>query len=60
MDKLIKYKNIFRWIFFGLLVIVSTTPLIALIMQGISSESLITDKIYGLNGFSHLLGNLDR
>lgn len=58
MDKLIKYKNIFRWIFFGLLVIVSTTPLIALIMQGISSESLITDKIYGLNGFLCIISAL--
>ncbi|MBO5142501.1 MAG: O-antigen ligase family protein [Clostridia bacterium] len=46
-----KYRKIFRMVSFVILLLVSTTTVTSLIMQAITSESKITDKIYGINGF---------
>ena len=61
MNTLTKYKNVFKWISFGILVIVATTTLLTLGWQGITEtletniegfeNNKITDKIYHLNGF---------
>lgn len=48
MENLTKFKNIFKWISFGILIIVTTTTLIALVIQG---ETGISDTIYGINKF---------
>ena len=51
MDSLTKYKNIFKWISFGILVLVSTTTLLSVIGKVMFPGSSLTDNIYGINGF---------
>jgi len=51
MDTISKYKNIFKWVSFSILLIVVTTTLISLGWQGLYSQTKITDKIYSINCF---------
>lgn len=51
MNALTKYKNIFKWISFGILVLVSTTTLLSMIGKVMFPGSSLADNIYGINGF---------
>ena len=51
MESITKYKNVFKWISFCILLLVTITTLIALSWKGINSESVIPDTIYSINCF---------